>query len=361
MKRHCLLLILCLTLGCTLAAQDKPRFLYNVDFATWFDNREYQRPLQIPQTLFSFRLSPEIGVGLSDRQGGSHRLIAGVHYTQPLGGNWKEVHFHPTAFYQYQYKGFTMNIGAVPYKHFIRQLPDFLRYDSVAYAHPNIQGALLQYSSRHGYVEAMCDWRGMQSPTRREMFRITFNGEYSYQGFFRYFAGGVAQLNHKANHGAPTLREGVCDDIYASPNIGIDFAAPTPLDTICLRASYIYGYQRFRPDNLVYQPQGFMLEFMLRWRFLGLKNTFYVGDNLMPLYGMFGADLNQGDPFYQSPLYNRTDLFIYIVRKGFVNCYFSWNMHYAAGTRLQNQQQLIVLFSLDGLKKEQRLRGLFDK
>ncbi|MGM9830562.1 MAG: hypothetical protein ACI3Z5_00925 [Paludibacteraceae bacterium] len=361
MKRHCFLLILCLMLGCTLAAQDKPRFLYNVDFATWFDNREYQRPLQIPQTLFSFRLSPEIGVGLSDRQGGSHRLIAGVHYTQPLGGNWKEVHFHPTAFYQYQYKGFTMNIGAVPYKHFIRQLPDFLRYDSIAYAHPNIQGALLQYSSRHGYVEAMCDWRGMQSPTRREMFRITFDGEYSYQGFFRYFAGGVAQLNHKANHGAPTPREGVCDDIYASPNIGIDFAAPTPLDTICLRASYIYGYQRFRPDNLVYQPQGFMLEFMLRWRFLGLKNTFYVGDNLMPLYGMFGADLNQGDPFYQSPLYNRTDLFIYIVRKGFVNCYFSWNMHYAAGTRLQNQQQLIVLFSLDGLKKEQRLRGLFDK
>lgn len=339
----------------------KPEFLYNVDFATWFDNREYRQPLQIPQTLFALRLSPEIGVGFTDNQGGAHRLMAGVHYMQPLGGNWKDVRFSPTVFYQYRYKGFRMSIGAIPYKHFMQQLPDFMRYDSIAYAYPNIQGALFQYCSKHGFVEFMCDWRGLQSPSRREMFRLTIDGEYAYNGFFRYFVGGVAQLNHKANHAAPTPREGVCDDAYISPNVGIDFAAPTPFDTLSLRASYIYGYQRFRPDNLVFQPQGCMLELMLRWRFLGLKNTFYVGDNLMPLYDRFGADLNQGDPFYQSPLYNRTDFFIYIVRKSFVNCYFSWNMHYVPGVRLQHQQQLIVLFSLDGLHKTQPLRGLFDK
>lgn len=359
MKRLSVLILIAAT-GSLLLAQ-KPTFLYNVDFATWFDNREYQPPLQLSQTLFALRLSPEIGVGLTDPQGGQHLLRAGVHYTQPLGGNWKDVRFHPTAFYTYDYKGFRMHIGAIPYKHFIRPLPDFLRYDSIAYAYPNIQGALFQYESQHGFVEFMCDWRGLQSPTRREMFRLTLDGEYSHQGFFRYFAGGVAQLNHKANHASPTPREGVCDDAYISPNIGIDFASPLPLDTLCLRASYIYGYQRFRPDNLVWQPQGFMLEVMIRWRFLGAKNTFYAGNNLMPLYGTFGDDLNQGDPFYQSPLYNRTDLFLYIVRKSFVNCYFSWNMHYVPGVRLQHQQQLIVLFSLDKLHKEHPLRGLFDK
>ena len=29
----------------------RPRFLYNVDAAVWFDNREYKGPIQIPQTL----------------------------------------------------------------------------------------------------------------------------------------------------------------------------------------------------------------------------------------------------------------------------------------------------------------------
>lgn len=339
----------------------KPRLIYNVDAAVWFDNREYKAPYQDDQTLFALRLSPEIGVGVTDRQKGEHRVIAGVHYIQPMGGNWKDIHVHPTVFYQYQYKGLSLNLGAIPYKHFIRQLPDFLRYDSIAYLHPNIQGALVQYQSRHGFVEAMCDWRGLQRPDQREMFRITIDGEYGYQGFFRYFVGGVAQLNHKANHADPTPHEGVCDDAYISPNIGIDFSKPTPLDTLSLRASYIYGYQRKRSANEVYQPQGFMLEFMINWKWLGAKNTFYYGDNLMPLYGVYAADLNQGDPFYQSKLYNRTDFYVYFIRKAFVNCYFSWNMHYVPQGGLQHQQQLIAVFSLDGIRKEGRLKGLFEK
>lgn len=359
MRRVIVFISVLLAVGVAMA--QKPQFLYNVDFATYFDNREYKDPHQRAQTIFALRLSPEIGVGFTDKEGGTHKVLAGVHYTQPMGSNWKDLHVAPIAFYQYEYKGFSLHFGEIPYKHFIRQLPDYLRYDSIAYAYPNIQGALLQYQSKHGYVEFMCDWRGLQSPTRREMFRLTIDGEYTYRHLFRYFVGGIAQLNHKANYAQPTPREGVTDDAYISPNIGIDFAAPTPLDTILLRAHYIYGYQRYRETNTLYQPQGFMLEFMLSWRFLGVKNTFYVGNNLMPLYGMFGADLNQGDPFYQSPLYNRTDLYIYLVRKGFVNCYFSWNMHYTPQGGLQHQQQLIALFSLDGLHKKEKLRGLFDK
>lgn len=334
---------------------------YDVEAAFYFDNREYRQPYQDAQTIFAIRLAPEIGVGVKDKQGGVHKVMAGVHYIQPFGSDWKDIKVHPTAYYQYSYKGFMMSLGAVPYRYFYRQLPDFLRYDSIAYSHPNIQGALFGYQSRHGFVEAMCDWRGMQRPDRREMFRITIDGEYGYQGYFRYFVGGVAQLNHKANYGKPTPREGVCDDAYISPNVGIDFAQPTPLDTLSLRASYIYGYQRERITNTLFQPQGFMLEFMINWKWLGAKNTFYVGDNLMPLYGSYGADLNQGDPFYQSRLYNRTDLYVYFVRKSFVNVYFSWNMHYVPESGLQHQQQLIAVFQLDGIGRQDKLRGLFEK
>ncbi len=329
-----------------------PRLQYDVDALFFFDNREYKAPYHDDCTLFAIRLAPEIGVGFNDHKGGMHRLMAGVSYIQPMGGNWHDIRVYPTAYYQYSYKGFRMSLGAVPYKYFHRPLPDFLRYDSIAYFYPNIQGALFQYSSKHGFVEAMLDWRGLQKPDQREMFRIVIDGEYAYQGFFRYSVGGIAQLNHKANHADPTPHEGVCDDAYISPNVGIDFASPTPLDTLALRASYIYGYQRERITNTLMQPHGFLLEFNINWRWVGARNTFYYGGNLMPFYNTYCADLNQGDPFYQSRIYNRTDFYVYFVRMAFVNCYFSWNMHYVPDGGLQHQQQLVAIFSLDGIKEK---------
>ena len=333
------------------------KFLYNVDFTTYFDNREYRSPYQIPQTIFSFRLSPEIGIGLKDKLGGNHRFIAGVHYTQPLGGNWADVRFTPTAYYQFGIKGFSVALGAIPFKERHEAMPDWLMYDSIAYAHPNIQGALLSYSSRHGFAEFMCDWRGSQTPERREMFRLVLNGRYHYKWLN---IGGYGQINHRAGFAAPHPYEGVCDDIYINPQIGFDVSDYTPMDSLALRVGYILGIQNRRASGTSKMPQGIMLELYANWRFIGLKNTFYYGDDLMPYYAEFGSDLNQGDPFYRSNLYNRTDLFLYLYRNSFVNCYFSWNFHYDS-IKLQHQQQLIVCFSLDGFRREQKLKGFFSK
>lgn len=337
----------------------KVRLLYNVDFATYFDNREYREPYQIPQTIFAFRLSPTVGVGMNDALGGKHQLIAGVHYTQPMGANWKEVQVDPTAYYRYQYKGFDLNMGMIPYVNRYAVLPDWLMYDSIAYRHPNMLGALLAYHDHRGYVEFMCDWRGMQTPNRREMFRLVVDGQYQYKWFN---IGAFGQMNHKANFADTTLHqhEGVCDDILVEPYIGFNVTQYTPFDSLAIRAGYIVGLQRWRKPNLSSIPQGLYIELYANWWFVGLKNTFYYGSNLMPYYSEFGADLNQGDPFFQSRLYNRTDIFLYLYRSSFVNFYFSWNMHYD-GQSLNHQQQLIVRFSLDGLKSDQPLRGLFDK
>lgn len=358
-KRIYLILFGCLLMASQLTAQ---KFLYDVDFVAFFDNREYQQPLQTPQTIFGTRLSPELGVGFTDRSGGNHRLIAGVHYIQPIGSNWRESSFIPTVFYNYDRKGFRFFMGAIPYKHRMEALPDYLLYDSIAYFHPNIQGALIQYASDLGFVEMMCDWRGRQTPERREMFRLVLNGRYHYKGLFTYFVGGNAQMNHKANYAAPTEREGVCDDILLAPYVGIDFSGPTPFDSLALRTSYVLGVQRYRMKGLSEMPQGALAELYARWRFLGLRNNFYAGGNLMPYYATFGADLNQGDPFYQARWYNRTDVFAYILRKSFVNVYFSWNFHKVPGVKLQHQQQLIATFSLGGIKKKDvKQRGVFDK
>ena len=337
------------------------QFIYDVDFTTYFDNREYHAPYQIPQTILNFCLSPQIGVRILDRVGGRHELVAGVSYTQRLGGNWRDVQFNPIAYYHFNYRGFDLGMGAIPYSHRIMPMPEWLMYDSLTYMHPNIQGALLQYHDERGFVEFMCDWRGAQTVERREMFRLLVNGQYQYQWLQ---VGGLAHMNHKASFAAPN-HECVMDDIHANAFLGADVTKYTPFDSLSIRAGYIFGWQRDREVNESFLNHGLIIELYANWWFLGLKNTFYYGDNLQPLRPR-NAFICLGDPFYQSRIYNRTDIFAYLYRSSFVNFYFSWNMHYD-GNRLQHQQQMIVRFQLEPLmqeltgRKQPYLRGLFDK
>lgn len=343
---------------------DKAKFIYNVDFATYFDNREYHAPYQIAQTIFNFRLSPTIGIRLQDRLGGNHELVAGVHYTQPLGGNWSNVHLAPTAYYKFNISGFKMQLGAIPYTERIYTLPDYLMYDSIVYMQPNIQGALISYTDQRGYIEFMCDWRSSQAVDRREMFRLLINGQYRYRWLQ---IGGLAQMNHKAN--PSNAHEGVCDDAYIVPQIGVDLSKYACMDSLALRVSYIVGIQRMRVANDNRTPQGVYMELFANWWFIGLRNTLYIGDNLMPFYNNsdytfdalpYRSRLNQGDPFFQSRLYNRTDIFAYLYRNNFVNCYLSWNMHYDGHT-LAHQQQLNIRFCLNGMRSPHKLRNILDK
>lgn len=337
------------------------QLLYDVDFTTYFDNREYRAPYQIPQTILNFRLSPQIGVRILDRVGGTHELVAGVSYTQRLGGNWRDVQFNPIAYYHFNYRGFDLGMGAIPYMRRIMPIPEWLMYDSLTYMHPNIQGALLQYSDERGFVEFMCDWRGAQTVERREMFRLLVNGQYQYKALQ---VGGLAHMNHKASFAAPN-HEYVMDDIHANAFIGADLTKYTPFDSLSIRAGYIFGWQRDREVDQSFLNHGLIIELYANWWFFGLKNTFYYGDNLQPLRPR-NEFICLGDPFYQSRIYNRTDIFAYLYRSSFVNFYFSWNMHYD-GNSLQHQQQMIVRFQLEPLmrelagRKQPYLRGLFDK
>lgn len=344
------------------AKAQKPVALhYDVDFTTYFDNREYNAPYQRSQTILNYRLSPEVGVRILDRAGGRHVLSAGVSYTQRLGGDWRDVQFDPIAYYRFDYRGFMVSMGAIPYRQRIMPLPDWLLYDSIAYYHPNIQGAHMAYRDQRGFVEFMCDWRGAQTVERREMFRLIANGQYQYKALQ---VGGLAHLNHKASFARPN-HEFVMDDIHLHAFAGADLTQYTPFDSLSIRAGYIFGFQRDREIYESFYNHGLVVELYANWWFLGLKNTFYYGDNLQPLRPR-NAFICMGDPFYQSRIYNRTDIFAYLYRSSFVNLYFSWNLHYD-GISLQHQQQMIVRFELEPLMaelggaKRPYLRGLFDK
>ena len=356
MKRQLLLLILLGGVYMQVSAQE---FVYDVDFISYFNNSEYHSDLQPSQTIFGTRLSPEIGVHFEDSLGGTHNMMVGVSYIQPFGSNWQSAKLFPTIYYQYKHNGFTANLGAIPYSHLIQALPDYLMSDSLTFAYPNIQGALFQYQSKWGFAEFLCDWRGMPSVTTREAFRLIINGQFNYNWFF---TGGYGQLNHLANQSSGQPHLGVCDDIYINPFIGVNFSNKTPFDSLSLKAGYIVGMQRDRKHNITYTPQGAMIDLFARWKFLGIQNRFYTGDNLMPLYQEYGTLLNQGNSFYQSHIYNRTDLFIYLIQRQFVNCYFSWNLHYTENEKLGHQQQLVVRFNLDAIRHQNnKLTNLFGK
>ena len=109
---------------------------------------------------------------------------------------------------------------------------------------------------------------------------------------------------------------------------------------------YHVSLERLRNVGTWHRPQGILIDLLAEWRFLGLRNTFYKGGAQMPFYPLLGAQLNQGDPFYQSPTYNRTDVYAYIFRKSYLNCMASINVHYTPG-HCDLQQQLIVRFYLD--------------
>lgn len=334
------ILTLLTLISCAINAQ---KFVYDIDFLTFFDNRESHIPSYPSKTLFGARLSPEIGFEINDSIYGNHKLIAGASYIQPFGSQWTDIKIRPTIYYRYRQQGFDLSLGFIPWRNIRTDLPDYLFSDSLHYFSPNIQGVHFGYSSRHGFAEFICDWRGMQSLETREAFRLLLTSEYHYQWLF---AGGNAQLNHLANRLNPPVRDGVCDDITAQPFIGFNISQLIPLDTLALRTSYIFSYQRDRKNNQLFLNHGFLAELSLKWRFLAVENNLYIGDPLLPLYKQYNSLLNQGESNYQHKIYNKTEFSVYILQIPFVTLQFSWNLHYIPNHPLAHQQLLIAHFNI---------------
>lgn len=318
------------------------KFLYDVDFLFDFDNREYHDPYDDSQTIAGFRLTPTVGVGFADSLGGEHKFMAGVSYIQPFGAGWKSVKVMPTVYYQWKVKPFKVSAGFIPYSELYSALPDYLMSDSLAFMSPNIQGLLAQFKNHWGYLQVFADWRGMMQVDTREAFRIVADGKLRYK--WAYW-GLYAQLNHLANSAGK--HQGVCDDAMVNPLMGFDFTSMTPLDSLSVQVGYLFGVQRDRNAHESYVAHGGHIDLMMRWRFIGFKNSLYFGEKQMPFYERYGSLLNQGDPHYNAMLYDRMDIYLYLVRRSFVTCYASWNLLITDRGNLSHQQQIVCRFSLD--------------
>ncbi len=350
-------IVILLMMFFVLVDSDAQKFVYDVDFLSYFDNRESGVGYYESGTLLGLRVSPEIGLDFVDAQGGEHRLMGGVSYVQPLGKSWKAIVVQPTAYYRYKYRGFQVAMGAIPYRSLMQRVSSLSMSDDLRYRRANLYGAHLAYSSALGYVESYCDWRAMPTETTREAFRIVLSGQYKYK---MLIAGGYAHMGHLANKAKTEPNEGVCDDVVVMPHVGIDFTDMTPMDSLSLRFAYLGGMQRNRKTNETFIPSGGVVELYLRWKWIGAANMFYIGEPQMALYAELGSELYQGAALYSHGVYNKTSIFASIVRKEFVNLSFYFNLHYVPGFDLATQQQLVVNFNLEALiKKKSRVKNFF--
>lgn len=324
---------------CALLPAKAQQVAWSVDMTGFFDNREFSYAKTKSQTFFGTRLSPEIGLRINNSA-----IMAGASWVQPIDGTTENARIHPTVYYRYSSPRFRMSLGMFPRTQLLENVPAILQYDSLTYYCPNLAGALFQYVHHKGFAELYIDWRQVQTEQIREAFMAVFNGRW--QPLPYLFAGGHLVMNHLARPRNSSDLYTVTDNLIASPYIGVDLSTCTPLDTLTLKVGYHISFDRLRNVGTWHHPQGILIDLLAEWRFLGLRNTFYKGDAQMPLYPQLGAQLNQGDPFYQSPTYNRTDIYAYIFRKSYLNCIASCNIHYTPGN-IDFQQQLTLRFFID--------------
>lgn len=298
------------------------KFLWSVDFDFVFDNREGD----VAGTIFQVQLAPEVGIGYGD-----HSIKAGVVYNQPIGNEWRGHRLSPTAYYGYrlgQKEGWSTALGMFGRDNLVRPMPDYIYSDSTRYTQRNIRGAMLQWrGTRERYAEAVLDWRQLQDDIRREAFEIIARGEWVSPNS-RWLAGGLLMMNHLARSANAGPEQHVVDNFIANPYVGIDMRRTWPaMSEASLRVGTLAGLTRDRGDSDWLSAAGLWLDVNAEWHGLGVHDNLYAGGRFFPLCERYGTLLNEGEKYYASKFYNRTDLYYKIFARGPVDLRASLDLH----------------------------------
>lgn len=317
-------LLAILTLLITLPPLAAQEVEWSIDASILLNNREGGEDQKSPDlTVFFTRLAPELGISMLD---GTHVLKGGVAWYQPMIDDLSGYKILPSLYYRYNGKnGWHVTTGLMPRSLMVEQLPRYLWSDSLNYCQPNMRGIMAQFIKPAGYAELAVDWRQMQTEEQREAFTTVLNTDWRIAGPLRL--GGHVQYSHLAmsRHHGPDQH--VNDDIIINPMVSLDFSQKTVLDSLRFSAGALINMERDRGTDKWQNPAGFIATATARWHWIELNESFYAGERLMPLYQKFGSQLIQGDPYYNSKTYSRTDLTFHIVNNRFVDLTGSLSLH----------------------------------
>ena len=157
-------------------------------------------------------------------------------------------------------------------------------------------------------------------------------------------AGAYVSMNHLAlTKNAPTDMH-IVDNFLAAPYIGADLAALVPFDRLRIRLGFAATIERNRADRIWKTQPGAWLEVLAAWKGFEIKNMTYAGARLQPSYGLFGAMLYQGEPFYKQRFYNRTDISYGIIRRRSVDLRAELNFNITPGSFIFYQKLSLRIF-----------------
>jgi len=344
----------------TISPLSGQTLVWDVDFNTVFANREGGDEMRPDQTFLFTRLEPEVGVQFVDSKHNTHRLMGGVTWYQPLNDGLEGYKVLPTLYYQGKRDHWAFTLGAFPRRLMKHDLPRYLWSDSLNYCHAQVRGAMVQYEHKHHWLQAMIDWRQMQSRTRREAFNVVLSGG-THLGHSPLYALAHIQYNHLAKRKDAPEGEGVNDDATINPMLGCRFDIGKV--KCSAEAGAILQLQRNRAENRWRTPAGFIGNLFAHWRWLEVKESVFAGKDLFPLYDQFGSELNLGDPYYRSRFYSRTDVRGHLFRNSHVDVSAVLTFH--ATDRITGfWQQLSCRFYVSGKgkkfdKKQHRISPIF--
>jgi hypothetical protein len=303
-------IIMALSCAFTLHAQDKNlKFAYDVDFEMNFDNRElYRSAFSTSMTIFGARLTPAVGLEAVQKDGTSHRIMAGIDVMKDFGsatGNsklLKEITLYYRVEKKFDKTRMSICAGIFPRRNMSGNYSEAFFSDSLKFYDNNLEGILLKFKRPDADFEVGCDWMGQYGENNRERFMIFTSGEgriapilsLGYSGYMYHFANSW-QI------------KGLVDNILLNPYARFDFDHLTDFQRLSLTIGYLQAFQNNRKHVGHYIfPGGLHVDIEVRKWNIALKNMAYYGHDLMPYYNShdeggikYGSNLYFGDPFFR--------------------------------------------------------------
>ena len=285
-------------------------FVYDVDFEMKFDNREFYRSrYSNSMTIFGARLTPAIGFEATDRNGASHRIMAGIDVMKDFGAQntdpgslIKEM----TLYYRLEKKfgdtEMSMYAGIFPGRKMEGRYSQAFISDSLRFYDTNLDGLLLKFRRPKAYFEVSCDWIGQYGDGCRERFMVYSGGEGQIASILS--VGYAGYMYHFANSRQVS---GVVDNILIDPYARFDLGHLTGFQTLSFTLGYLQAFQHDRKNVGHYVfPGGVHLDMELRKWNASIRNMTYYGTDIMPYYNShdsggikYGNELYFGDPFFR--------------------------------------------------------------
>lgn len=308
------------------------KFIYDFDFNFLLDNTEESQNIWPTRTLFAASLFPEIGINFYNQN-----LKIGGYFINNMGESYP-TKSALTLSYDFTHDNIKGYFGIFSKKYWIGEYSNlFFRKDFLFY-NPLTNGIMFQYTPKTIDLQAefIFDWYGGNIQKRIDEF---LTQGYVNKNFLdkKLFVGGSFLLYHFKNDEFLNLDGNnfdtyLLDRFYYQIFIGTNLASLAPqFEKLQIKFSNLSSMERKRRLSSGLDPFsnqiGWQLDTQLQYKGFGIDNAIYFGDKQFKYFNQYGENFYAGIPFYQSNLYDRSEIY-YEYKNKYLTSRFSFIFHF---------------------------------